>query len=76
MQALARASQMDASGLAYAGYLRPSGRGRRWISRGSPPRTPRARRMPNRNTTIQAIRVELIAAMEGPSVPWSARPGC
>jgi len=31
-----------------AGHLRPSGWGRRWISRGSPPRTPRARRMPNR----------------------------
>ena len=35
-QALARASQMDASGPRSAGHLRPSGRGRRWISRGSP----------------------------------------
>src|SRR6202008_4027738 len=31
-----------------AGHLRPSGRGRRWISRGSPPRMPSTRRMPNR----------------------------
>src|ERR1035437_5427014 len=43
-----------------AGHLRPSGWGRRWISRGSPPRTPRARRMPNRKgdpdvRPIQAI---------------------
>ncbi len=34
-QALARASQMDASGRRSAGHLRPSGRGNRWVSRGS-----------------------------------------
>src|ERR1700692_1294294 len=53
-----------------AGHLRPSGWGRRWISHGSPPRTPRARRMPNRKgdldvRPIQAIRVDPVRTSRG-----------